>query len=279
MQLNTGTDTVLAEIIDGVGLVTLNRAERRNALHPEMYDGVPRALEQLIADDDVGCILITGAGTAFCAGGDVREGREGRSGRPADGSPPPPPPSPEAVGQSLTHSARMVTMLYSSPKITIAALPGPAAGAGIGIALAADLRIASTSARFVPGWSELAFSGDFGGTWLLANILGPAKALEFLLANTPIDAAMAFQLGLVNRVVDDTELPNAALAWASEIAAGPRIMQRYLKANIRQAQRLTLDEALPLESERMARSARTDEHKAAVHAWIARATAKREGNA
>jgi len=271
MQVDTGTDTVLAEVVDGVGVVTLNRPERRNALHPEMYDGVPRALDALLAEPDVGCILITGAGKGFCAGGDVRDGRQAKN---ADGSRPPQ-PSVEEAGRDLAHSARMVTMLRDAPVVTIAALPGPAVGAGIGIALAADLRIAARSARLVPGWSPLAFSGDFGGTWLLTRFLGPSKAMEVLLENLELDADECLRLGLFNRLVDDAELPTAALDWARRIAAGPRTMQRLLKENVRQAEHLTLAEALPLESDRMARSGRTDEHRAAVKAWMARAAAKR----
>jgi 2-(1,2-epoxy-1,2-dihydrophenyl)acetyl-CoA isomerase len=273
MHVDTGTATVLAEIVDGVGLITLNRPERRNALHPEMFDGVPRALEQFHRDPGVGCIVVTGAGAAFCAGGDVRAGRTPRD---PEGAVPPPRPSPEESGRALTHDARMVAMLHASPKITIAALPGPAVGAGIGIALAADLRIAARSARLVPGWSQLAFSGDFGGTWFLTRMLGPARALQVLLENTTIDAEQALAWGLFNRVVDDDDLRDAALGWARSIASGPAMMQEFVKANVRDAQRLSLAEALPLESERMARSGRTDEHRAAVKAWLARAAARRE---
>jgi 2-(1,2-epoxy-1,2-dihydrophenyl)acetyl-CoA isomerase len=272
VRVETGTDTVLAEIADGVGIVTLNRPERRNALHPEMYDGVPVALERFAADPAVGCIVVTGAGTGFCSGGDVRDGRR----RPAEGAPLHVPSVDEAAS-ALAHNARMVTMLHDSAKVTIAALPGPAVGAGIGIALAADLRIAARSARLVPGWSQLAFSGDFGGSWFLTRMLGAARTLEIMLDNTTLDAATCERLGLFNRVVDDDVLHTAALAWARSIAAGPRAMQGYVKANVRDASRLSLADALPFESERMVRSGQTDEHVAAVKAWLARAAARRDG--
>jgi 2-(1,2-epoxy-1,2-dihydrophenyl)acetyl-CoA isomerase len=273
MELDTGTETVLAEIVDGVGLLTLNRPERRNALHPDMYRAVPITVERFIRHPDVGCILISGAGTAFCAGGDVRDGAR-RDKAAGDGGETRP-PNAEDGGTALARNARMVTVLHSSPKITMAALPGPAVGAGLGIALSTDLRIAARSATLVPGWGALAFSGDFGGTWFLTRLLGPSTALEILLDNTTIDAESARALGLVNRVVDDDDLRASALDWARSIAAGPRTAHRYMKANVQQAERLTLEEALPLESERMARSAGTDDHRAAVKQWMARATAKK----
>jgi 2-(1,2-epoxy-1,2-dihydrophenyl)acetyl-CoA isomerase len=264
-KVDSGTGTVEAEITDGVGLIVLNRPERRNALHPDMYDAIPRLIERFDAATEVGCILLTGAGSAFCAGGDVRGGaeRRPREGGSQDGD------------QDPGHFARMVLMLRDSPKISIAALPGPAVGAGVGLALAADLRIAARSARLIGGWGRLAFSGDFGGTWFLTRMLGHARALEFLLGDTPIDADAAAGLGLFNRVVPDANLPVAALAWAKEIAAGPREAFGLMKENVRDAQRLDLDRALPLESARMARSAQTDEHRRAVKRWLAEMNARR----
>lgn len=270
MNFDTGTDTVLAEVEGGVGVVTLNRPDRRNALHPAMYDAVPTVLEAFIEDPEVGCILITGAGPAFCAGGDVRDGAR----RPDDDAQKAAPPSITDAAAGLAHRARMVVLLHACPKVTIAALPGSAVGAGLAIALATDLRIAARSAKLIPGWGRLAFSGDFGGPWFLSRLLGPSRALEILLDNTALDAETALDLGLVNRVTDDADLPTAAREWARTIAAGPRTTHRLVKENVRQAQRLTLAEALPLESERMVRSSLTDDHKAAVRAWLADAAAK-----
>jgi 2-(1,2-epoxy-1,2-dihydrophenyl)acetyl-CoA isomerase len=270
-EIDTGTETVRAEVRDRVGVVTFNRPERRNALHADMYDAVPRLLERFSADDEVGCVLVTAAGNAFCAGGDVRDG-----GRRRERTDPPPSLSPEDAGAALAATARMVLLLHEGPKISIVALPGPAVGAGIGIALAADLRIAAESARLIPGWNKLAFSGDFGGPWFLTQFLGAARALAVLVDDETIDAAAALELGLFNRVVPDADLPDAAFAWARSIAAGPQTAQRYMKENVQQAARLSLREALPLESERMARSALTEEHRAAVREWLAGAEAKAE---
>ncbi|WP_040795944.1 enoyl-CoA hydratase/isomerase family protein [Nocardia higoensis] len=269
VTVRTGTDLVTARIVDGVGVVTLNRPRRRNALHPEMFDGVPVALERFATDPEVGCVLITGAGSAFCAGGDVRDGRARRAAE-VD-----PPPSVAQRSAALTEDARMVRLLHEFPKITLAALPGPAVGAGIGIALSTDLRIAGRSAALIPGWGKLALSGDFGGTWFLSRLVGPSRALEILLDGSPVGAEAARTLGLFNRVVEDAELSAAALDWARELAAGPRLAWARIKANVAQAQYLSLAEALPLESERMVRSGATAEHKDAVRAWLAAAAVKK----
>jgi 2-(1,2-epoxy-1,2-dihydrophenyl)acetyl-CoA isomerase len=266
-EIETGTDTVRGEVRERVGIITLNRPQRRNALHPDMYDAVPRLLERFFDDDGVGCVLVTGAGRAFCAGGDVRSDRGARR-DPAS------PPSPEAAGAALAASARMVVLLHEGPKISIAALNGPAVGAGVGIALAADLRIAAESARLIPGWRRLAFSGDFGGPWFLTQLLGASRALEVLVDDQPIDARAALAAGLFNRVVPDADLADAAFDWARTIAAGPATAQRYLKENVHDATRLTLREALPIEAVRMARSALTPEHREAVQQWLAAAEAR-----
>jgi 2-(1,2-epoxy-1,2-dihydrophenyl)acetyl-CoA isomerase len=263
----TGTDCVTGEIIDRVGIVTLNRPHRRNALHPEMYDAVPRLLNRFAVDDDIGCVMITGAGSAFCAGGDVRDGAD----RAADANSA---YDPRARAAKLTRNARMVQLLHQMPKVTLAALPGAAAGAGMSIALSADLRIAARSAQLIPGWGRLAFSGDFGGGWFLTRLVGPAVALELLIDGGPIDADTALRLRLVNRVVDDQDLRPAALAWASEIAAGPTKAWSGVKANILDAQRFPLTLALPRESERMIRCGQTREHREAIRAWLQAAAAK-----
>ncbi len=267
--VQTGTDTVLAEVVDGVGVITLNRPDRRNALHAEMYEAVPRLLERFATDDGIGAVLLTGSGNAFCAGGDVRDGGSGKEVPDGDRES-------RILARSaiLADNARMVTLLHEMPKITVAALPGAAVGAGMSIALAADLRIAARSARLIPGWSKLAFSGDFGGAWLLTHLVGPAKALELLITDEPIDAGSAQQLGLFNRVVSDAELPAAALRWAAQIAAGPSYAFAGTKANVLDAGRLPLAAAIRAESERMVRSGSTAEHRDAVKAWLAQAAQK-----
>ncbi|WP_319447728.1 MULTISPECIES: enoyl-CoA hydratase-related protein [unclassified Mycobacterium] len=268
--IDTGTDTVVAEILDGVGILTLNRPERRNALHPEMFDAVPVVLERFADDADVGCVIITGAGAAFCAGGDVRDAPRTRA-EGADGKR----PSVAESAARLVSDARMVRLLHEMPKVTIAALPGAAVGAGFSIALSTDFRIAARSAKLIPGWGQLAFSGDFGGAWFLTKLVGPSRALQILIEGTPVCADAALAIGLVNKVVEDDEIRVEALAWARSIAAGPTSAWARMKANVADAQVLSLEAALPLEGERMVWSGLTDEHRAAARAWLEAAAAKK----
>lgn len=256
---DTGTDVVSAIVVDRVGVVVLDREERRNALHPSMFEAVPRLLADFASDPQIGAVVITGAGTTFCAGGDVRRKVEN-----ADGTVP-------ERSAGLTRNARMSTLLHDMPKVTIAVLPGAAVGAGLSIALAADLRIAAASAKLIAGWGDLGFSGDFGGTWFLTRLLGPSRATEFLVSGAPMLMPRAEEWGLVNRIVPDSELAEAALDWATEIADGPRLAWAATKRNVGRAMTMTLAEALPMESEEMVRSGMTDEHREAVRAWMERA--------
>ena len=272
--VESGSETVLGWIDEGVGVIHLNRADRSNALDPEMYDAIPRLIEAYEADDEVGCILVTAAGRAFCAGGDVQAGVE-RSRRIAAGEEQPDDSAASHDGSLLAHQARMVVMLHHSPKVSLAAINGPAVGAGVGIALSTDLRIAGNAGALVTGWGKLAFSGDFGGTWFLTTMLGHARALELLVSGERISADRALELGLFNRVVHDHELDIKALEWAKKIAEGPTRTHALMKQNVLDAATKTLSEALPGESRRMRESGQSEEHRDAVRAWLKAAKAKR----
>jgi 2-(1,2-epoxy-1,2-dihydrophenyl)acetyl-CoA isomerase len=265
--VDTGTALVIAEILNGVGIVTLNRPERRNALHPDMFEAVPRVLRGFADDADVGCVMLTGAGPAFCAGGDVRDGgRLSRVGKdPLDD---------QQAAALLVADEEIVRVLHGMPKVTIAALAGPAVGAGLAIALAADLRIAAPSATMVPGWGQLGLSGDFGGAWFLTRLVGPSRALQILTDGAPIDAPTALRLGLVNRIAEDGDMLAAALSWAQNLAAGPTVAWAAMKSNISDAQRFSLADALPLESRRMVACTRTEQHRRAVREWRTSSSAK-----
>jgi 2-(1,2-epoxy-1,2-dihydrophenyl)acetyl-CoA isomerase len=261
--VDTGTPLVIAEIRNGVGIVTLNRPERRNALHPDMFEAVPRILRGFTDDADVGCVVLSGAGPAFCAGGDVRDG--GRRSRVGDG-----PPDDLQAAAMLVADAEIVRVLHEMPKVSIAAVGGPAVGAGLAIALAADLRIAAPSATLVPGWGKLGLSGDFGGAWFLTRLVGPSRALQILTDGAPIDAPTALRLGLINRIAEDGDALGAALSWAQHLAAGPTTAWAAMKANISDAQQFSLADALPWESRRMVACTRTEDHRRAVRDWRTR---------
>jgi 2-(1,2-epoxy-1,2-dihydrophenyl)acetyl-CoA isomerase len=249
------SDVVDIAVRERLGVITLDRPERRNALHRDMHGAITRALDDFAARDDVGVVVLTGAGSAFCAGGDLK------------GDPDAPTPrDPAAREAALLADARIVQHLWEHPKLTIAAINGPAVGAGLSLALACDLRIAAASARLVTGWARLAFSGDYGGAWFLTRLVGPSRALELLAGNVALGATDALALGLVNRVVADGEFPGAWAAWAGELASGPTAAISGMKANVRDALHLPLADALPIETRRMVESAGTAEHREALRA-------------
>jgi 2-(1,2-epoxy-1,2-dihydrophenyl)acetyl-CoA isomerase len=260
--IDAGTDVVRIEVRDDVGLITLNRPERRNALHRDMYAPIRAALAEFATADDVSCIVVTGAGDGFCAGGDVRDGRRRDPDRP--------PPTVEETSTALVEDAQLSRQLHESPKLTIAAVNGAAAGAGLAIALACDLRVIAPSARLIPAWASLAFSGDFGGPWFLTRLLGPSKALEILVANPTVTGADAVALGLANHVTEGVDFAAEWRAWITPFVAAPRATVSLMKQNVRQSLVEPLSSALVGESRRMVESGRTAEHRAAVRAWLDR---------
>src|SRR6185437_1903123 len=191
---------------NGVAWLTLNRPERLNALSAEMTAGLADALNRLATDRDVGCIVITGAGRGWCSGGDVKS-MESR-GRDQ---------TVEDRVEGLRRSHQLPLLMRNCPKPIVAAINGPVAGAGLGLALAADLRIAGKSARFGTAFVRIGYSGDYGGTWSLTRLVGTAKARELYLLGDVIDADEAFRLGIVNRLVDDAVLRDEAMTLARRL--------------------------------------------------------------
>jgi len=264
--IDTGTHTVRIEVVDRVGIISFDRPERRNALHDDMFAPMIAAIEEFAGDPHVGCVVLTGSGSAFCSGGDVRGG----SGRRSDGTK----PAREVRIANLVANAQLSVALREAPIITIAAVNGAAVGAGMALALACDLRIATASAKFIGGWARLGFSGDFGGPWLLARRIGEARALEMLATNSTVHSDEALRLGLVDRVVPDEEFDEAWRAWAARFAAGPKIATGYLKQNLVNASTMSLSDAIVAESQLQIDSALTDDHSEGVRAWVE----KREPN-
>src|SRR5712691_2558870 len=241
---------------NGITTLTLNRPERLNALSPAMTAGLKEALERLSTDHSVGAIVIAGAGRGWCAGGDVKT-MESR-GRDQ---------SFEDRVEGLRHAHQLPLFVRRMPKVVIASINGPVAGAGLGLALACDLRIAGKSARFGTAFARIGYSGDWGGSWSLTRLVGTAKARELYFTADLIDADMAGSLGIVNRVVADEELHAETMALAGRIADGPRVALGYMKANLLAAETESFQTVLDLEAEHQARCAYTEDHKEAVAAF------------
>src|ERR1043165_2124359 len=242
---------------NGVTTLTLNRPERLNALSPAMTAGLKEALERLATDRECGAIVITGAGRGWCAGGDVKT-MESR-GRDQ---------SFEDRAEGLRRAHQLPLLLRTMPKVVIAAINGPVAGAGMGLALACDLRIAGKSARFGTAFARIGYSGDYGGSWSLTRLVGTAKARELYFTADIIDAEEAGRLGIVNRVVADDELQAETMALARRIADGPRIALGYMKRNLLAAETEPFQTVLELEAVHQARCAFTEDHKEAVAAFV-----------
>jgi 2-(1,2-epoxy-1,2-dihydrophenyl)acetyl-CoA isomerase len=253
------SEELLEAIKDGVAVLTLNRPERLNALSRPMLAALLEALPRLAEDPGVGVIVVTGAGRGFCAGGDVKAMAEGQE---FGGT------TMEDKAQALRSSMEVSRWLHELPKPTIAMVRGAAAGAGLSIALACDLRVASDTARFGTAFARVGYSGDFGGSWFLTQLVGTAKARELYYTAELIDAAQALALGLVNRVVPDARLEDETLALARKLANGPRVALRYMKRNLNAAESNTLNEHLDLEAWHHTRTGMTDDHREAAKAFV-----------
>ncbi len=262
--LETGTDHLLARVEERVAVLTLNRPERRNALSGPMLQALARVLEELEAADDVGAVVLTGAGGAFCAGGDVKGMAEGEvegSGAPASGID-------AAIHRQRLSQRTTAGRLYSMPKPTLAALPGAAAGAGLSLALACDLRIAAERAVLVTAFARVGFSGDYGGSFFLTQLVGSAKARELYYLSERVAAHEAERLGLVNRVVPDEKLEAETLELARRLAHGPGVAYRYMKENLNRAVGGELGECLDLEATHHVHCGQTEDHRNAARAFV-----------
>lgn len=267
-RLETGTEDLLLDLEAGVAMITLNRPEKRNALSDHLTPALRQALLDLDARSDVRCVVITGAGRAFCAGGDV-SGMGGRRGsEPQDGAPRP--TLEDAVTTLRLKQETLTLRLHELSKPTIAALPGPAAGAGLSIALACDLRIAADSAFLTTAFRNIGLSGDYGASWFLTRLVGPSRARELFFTSRRIDAAEALALGLVNEVVPFDDLAARTRELAAQIAAGPPVALRFMKENLNRAVQADLRSCLAMEADRMVRCTRTEDHREAVAAFLAK---------
>ncbi|MET0971221.1 MAG: enoyl-CoA hydratase [Tardiphaga sp.] len=250
-------DIVLQDLDNGLLTITMNRPERRNALNPEMTQGLVAAARRAHEDHDVRAVLITGAGGSFWVGGDVTSLAAGRA-----------PLSFEAKRINLRRGMEVSRILHQMPKPVVAQLDGAAAGAGLSIALSCDLRVASQSVKITTAFAKVGFSGDYGGTYFLTQMLGSAKARELYLMSPVLSAQEALALGMVTKVVDDAEVETAARELAMSLAQGPSITLGYIKANINNAETMTLESCFDAEAIHHTRCSETADHKEAATAFV-----------
>jgi enoyl-CoA hydratase/carnithine racemase len=270
--VDTGTNELLCVIRDRVAIITLNRPEVRNALSDNLTPALRTMIRTCGENPEVGALLITGAGAAFCAGGDVK-------GMGARRDPKKLAMSFDEKVADLQERQRLLTgALVSVRKPTIAALPGPAVGAGLAIALACDIRLAAESAFVSTGYLRVGLSGDYGIAWLLTRLIGTARARELMFTSEKVDAARCAAIGLVNRVVPDAKLQDEAFALAKSMAEGPAIALRYMKDNLDEALLFDFATARDHEAERLIRTTMTSDHREAVQAFVEKRKAVFKGN-
>lgn len=246
---------LLYEVKDRIATITLNRPDKLNAFTGPMIDAWARSLAEAQADDAVHVIVVTGAGRAFCAGGDV--------GRMGQGAPTPL----EHKNQLWENIHRVPRTLEAMDKPVVAMVNGLAVGAGMGMCLMCDVRVAAQDARFSTGYVKVGLVPGDGDTYFLPRLVGPAKALELLWTADFIDAAEALRLGIVNRVVPAAELAEATYTFARQIAGGPQIPIRMIKRLVYQSLRLDLRTHLDLVSSHMAVVRQTIDHAEGVAAF------------
>jgi enoyl-CoA hydratase/carnithine racemase len=270
--IDTGTSELKCEVRDRVAIITLNRPEARNALSDHLTPALRTMIKTCGENSEIGALLITGAGTAFCAGGDVKGMGANRDKTKLAMS------FDDKVADLQERQRLLTGALVSVRKPTIAALPGAAAGAGLAIAMACDIRIASESAFVTTGYLRVGLSGDYGIAWLLTRLVGTSRARELMFTADKVDAKRCEAIGLVNRVVPDARLQEEAFTLARAMAEGPTIALRYMKDNLDEAVLFDFATARDHEAERLIRTSMTADHREAVQAFIEKRKAVFKGN-
>jgi enoyl-CoA hydratase/carnithine racemase len=259
MKIDAGTDEIFCDLSDRVLTVTLNRPQARNALSMELMFALRRILTEYGDHKDVGALVVTGAGSAFCAGGDVKR----MAARKENDQ------TAEENFQVMVARHRETAGAIRALRVpTVAALPGPAAGAGLALALSCDMRIAADTAFVSTGYAKVGLPGDYGASWLLTRVVGPGRARELMLTCERVLADRAYEIGLFNRVVAADALEAETHKLVAPLANGPRVAYRYLKDNLDDALVIDHATAIEREAERMLRGQSTEDHKEAARAFV-----------
>ncbi|MEN9315319.1 MAG: hypothetical protein RIS35_1712 [Pseudomonadota bacterium] len=262
-KIATGTPQLLAELDDGVLTLTMNRPDALNAMTLEMVDAMAATLASAELDPEVRCIVLTGAGKGFCAGGDVKGMASRGDGTVGDNT------IDGAIHRQRVNQRATAGKLFRMPKPTIAALPGATAGGGLSLALACDLRVMSSRAIMTTAFAKVGFSGDYGGSYFLTQLVGAAKARELYFLCERIDAAEALRLGLANWVVAPEDLVTKTREIARRLASGPTVAYRYMKENLNRAMSgADIDDCLDLEATHHIHCGQTEDHREAAKAFV-----------
>ncbi len=260
--IDTGTPDLLAQLDAGVLTLTLNRPDARNAMTRPMNAALASQLAAAELDTAVKCIVLTGAGKGFCAGGDVKGMAARGDGTVGDNT------IDAAIHKQRVGQRATAGKLFKMPKPTLAALPGAAAGAGLSLALACDLRIMASTAIMTTAFAKVGFSGDYGGTYFLTQLVGTAKARELYFLSDRVSAEEALRLGLTNWVCPPDELVMKTREIALRLANGPTVAYRYMKENLNRALAGDVDDCLDLEATHHVHCGQTEDHREATKAFV-----------
>lgn len=262
--LETGQTDLIGRIEGNVAILSFNRPNVRNALSEGVYAGFEVALPVIASHPDVRVLMITGEGEAFCSGGDVKGMNASHKGSGAGKN-----INVEERINGLRHRQNLVSMaLRKLPQPVIAALPGAAAGAGLSIALAADLRIAAERAIVMTAFANVGASGDFGTSWFLPRLVGESRAKELMFTTPRLTAQQARDYGIVNVVLPNDNFAATALEWCQSLAQRAPIALRYMKENVNRAGDVSLQAALDAEATAMVRTMSTADHREAAAAFV-----------
>ena len=245
-----------------IATITLNRPDKRNAMSDAMRTEFIDALEMVAADKAIKALVLTGAGKGFCAGGDVKGMAASGDGTVGAQT------IDQAIHRQRVNQRATAGKLFKMPKPTLAALPGAAAGAGLALALACDLRIMASSAIMTTAFAKVGFSGDYGGTYFLTQLVGSAKAREMYYLSDRVGADEALRLGLTNWVCAPEALAAKTQEIARRLANGPSVAYRYMKENLNRAMAGDVDDCLDLEATHHIHCGQTDDHREATKAFV-----------
>jgi 2-(1,2-epoxy-1,2-dihydrophenyl)acetyl-CoA isomerase len=265
------TDHLLEHFADGIATFTMNRPDVRNAFSTEMLTALLAGLQRHATRKETRAVVLTGAAGAFSAGGDVKGFAQNAIGGPDAGKELGGGDIRDSFDQQL-HSLRSANeisvFLHEMPKPTLAVIPGAAAGAGLSLALACDIRIARADAKITTAFSKVGLSGDFGGSYFLTHLVGPAKARELYFSAEVLSGTQAAALGVVNWAVEAADFEASVASYAAQLASLPTVAAGYMKQNLNTALRGSLTDVLNSEAIRMIRTFETEDHKAAAVAFV-----------
>ena len=270
-------DILLKSVTDGVMTITLNRPASLNGLTITLVSRINAALREAEARPDVRVVVLTGAGRAFCAGGDIKEFDAFDYDDPValQFKDDPQWMSNDTLATRTVHASDGPILLHKMGKPTIASVRG--AWAGVSYASACDFRIVSDTAIFTTAFAKIGLSGELGSSYFLTKLVGPAKARELFFFAERVDAQEALRIGLVNKVVKDAELEAETMAFAKRLADGPPIAYRYIKANLNAAETQRVEDLMEIEAAHQVRALRSEDSKEAVAAFFEKRAAKFSG--